>query len=200
MRVSFVSKEPIDGAQRKVAWFAWLPKGLYYDVGGLLWGSHISYHVDGNVFRTSPATGGRPRFQGRQVPLAAFAGWDQLGIAMIDKRLLAKNPPPKARDRKLGNLIVEVPILGLETDTPNIVIELIHDNQRHLLELPQLQPPPGASRYEARVGHLGIILTVIGTEAHLLAKPIVNGVRVQHFNDRFTANAKGVTYTFEAYG
>jgi hypothetical protein len=200
MRISFVSYEPVEGAQRKIAWFAWLPKGLYYDVGGLLWGSHISYHVDGNVFRTSPATGGRPRFQCRQVPLAAFTGWDQLGVAMIDKKLLARNPPLKARDRKPGNAIVQVPILGLETDTPNIVIELVHDSQRHLLQLPHVQPPPGASQHETRVGHLAIILTVIGTEAHLLAKPIADGVRVQHFNDRFTANAKGVTYTFEAYG
>jgi hypothetical protein len=80
------------------------------------------------------------------------------------------------------------------------VIELIHDNQRHLLDLPQLSPPPGASQYEVKIGHLGLILTVIGTEVHLLVKPIVNGVRVQHFNDRFTASAKGVTYAFEAYG
>ncbi|MCX5886178.1 MAG: hypothetical protein NT096_09765 [Proteobacteria bacterium] len=199
MRVSFVTKEVVDGAQRKIAWFAWQPKGLYYDVGGLLWGSHISYHVDGNVFRTSPATGGRPRFQGRQLPLTGFAGWHQLGIAMINKQMLAKNPPLKSRDQKPGNVVNEVPILALETDTPNIVIELVHDDQRHLLALPQFQPPPGASQHEARIGHLGVIVTVIGSEAHLLVKPIGDGVRVQHINDRFTANAKGVTYTFEAY-
>jgi hypothetical protein len=163
-------------------------------------GSHISYHVDGNVFRTSPATGGRPRLQGRQVPLAAFVGWDQLAIGMITKKLLARNPPLKTRDRKPGNMIIDVPILQLETETPNIVIELVHENLRELLESPRLQPPLGASQYEARIGHLAIIATILGSEDHLLAKPIVNGVRVQHFNDRFTANAAGVTYTFEAYG
>jgi hypothetical protein len=199
MRISFVTKEAINGAQRKIAWFAWQPKGLYYEVGGLLWGSHVSYHVDGNVFRTSPATGGRPRFQGRELPLAAFAGWHRLGVAMVMKQLLARNPPLKSRDRKSGNVIKEVPILALETNSPNIVIELIHDDQRHFLKLPNLQPPPGASQHEARFGQIGVILTVLRNEDHLLVKPIVDGVRVQHVNDRFTANAKGVTYAFEAY-
>ena len=200
MRISFITKENIDGAQRKVAWFAWQPKGLYYDVGGLLWGCHVSYHVDGNVFRTSPATGGRPRFQGRQVPLTAFDGWQGLGTAMVMRHLLVKNPPLKARDRKPGNVIEEIPILSLDTDSPNIVLELVDDKHRHLLNRPNLQPPPGASQHEARIGSLTVMLTVLGNEEHLLVKPIVNGVRVHHFNDRFTANAKGVTYEYEAYG
>jgi hypothetical protein len=92
-----------------------------------------------------------------------------------------------------------VPILSLETDTPNIVIEMVHDDWRHFLALPRLQPPPGASQHEARIGHLGVIVTVIGRAAHLLLKPIVDGVRVNHINDRFTTNAKGVTYTLETY-
>jgi hypothetical protein len=127
MRISFVTEEPFGGQQRKIAWFALQPKGLYYDVGGLFWGSHTSYHVDGNVFRTSPATGGRPRFHGRQVPLAAFTGWHQLGVAMLQRQLLAMNPALKTRDRKAGNVIREVPLAGFDTETPNLVLELVHD-------------------------------------------------------------------------
>jgi hypothetical protein len=92
MRVTLCTEESINEARRKLAWFVLQGKGLYFDAGGLLSGSHTSYHVDGNVFRTSPATEHRPRLQGAEVPLADFRGWHQLGFAMIAKSMLARNP------------------------------------------------------------------------------------------------------------
>jgi hypothetical protein len=87
-----VSTDAVSGEKRKLAWFALHGNGLYFEASGLLWGSHTSYHVDGNVFRTSPATGGRPRFHGKQLPLGQFTGWHQLGSVMIEREVLAMNP------------------------------------------------------------------------------------------------------------
>lgn len=69
MRAVITTHESIGGMPRKLAWFARHGKGLYFDIGSSFYGSHTSYHVDGNIFRTSPATGLRPRFQGKYMPL-----------------------------------------------------------------------------------------------------------------------------------
>lgn len=85
MRATLSTKEEYDGQKRKLAWFTREGKGLYFEIGSFFLGSHTSYHVDGNVFRTSPATSSRPRFQGLYTPLDKFCGWVQLGISMVAK-------------------------------------------------------------------------------------------------------------------
>lgn len=199
MRATLVTTETFSGTQRKLAWFALHGKGLYFEAGGLLWGSHTSYHVDGNVFRTSPASGGRPRFQGKQIALAQFTGWYQLGTVMIQKELLSKNPPLKSRDTRPGNIVAQVPALSLPSATLNIVLEFMHSGQQRLLERADIQPPPEAIEYRLAFGSLIVVATVLGHEQHLLVRPTDKGFTVFHFNDRFTANAAGVTYNFEAY-
>ena len=50
------------------------------------------------------------------------------------------------------------------------------------------------------LGHIEAVLTILGQDSDLLVRTLADGFNVSHFNDRFTANAKGVTYTVEAYG
>lgn len=200
MRATLATREDIGGAQRKLAWFALQGRGLYFEVGSPLFGSHTSYHVDGNVFRTSPATQGRPRFQGRQIPLNEFRGWHQFGIAMVTKARIAENPPLKVKDRRPGNLIVEAPLNDLPSDTLNLVIELLHADSRHLVARSGLVPPVGGLAYSLLLGDLCVELTLIGRAEHLLVRPLPNGFSVSHFNSRFSANAPGVQYSWEAYG
>lgn len=200
MRATLVTQEEIAGAKRKLAWFALQGHGLYFEVGGFLLGSHTSYHVDGNVFRTSPATGGRPRFQGRMLPLAQFSGWHQLGIVMLQTRRLPQSPPLKSRDTREGNVVGEVSVSRFPASTLNIVVELVHRDQRKLLEGLDLNPPGTAIQCTLALGDLEALLTVLGHESDLLMRPLADGFAVSHFNDRFTANARGITYTFEVYG
>jgi len=200
MRATLITAERFAGEQRKLGWFALQGLGLYFEAGGLLWGSHTSYHVDGNVFRTSPATGGRARFQGRQLPLSEFASWHQLGVVMLQKEMLDRNPTVKSRDRRAGNVIVEVPMDLFPATALNIVLELVHSSQPHLLSHPDLQPPPEAVEHRMSLGPLNIVATLLGHDTNLLVRPILDGVIVSHFNNRFTANASGVRYAVEAYG
>src|SRR6266568_3203883 len=110
MRATIATLECFSGTQRKLAWFARQGRGLYFEVGASFTGSHTSYHVDGNMFRTSPATDLRPRFQGQYVPLDQFCGWVGLGFAMVSKEQLGRNPPLKEKDRKSGNILATVSV------------------------------------------------------------------------------------------
>ena len=83
MRINVITKEQYGGFQRKLAWFDHRPNGLYFDVGGLIFGTHTSYHRNGNVFRTSPATENKAKFEAKHVELENFRGWHQFGVAMI---------------------------------------------------------------------------------------------------------------------
>jgi hypothetical protein len=118
---------------------------------------------------------------------------------MFQKEMLVRNPPVKSRDRREGNVIVEVPMDLFPAETLNMVLELVHPSQQHLLSSPDLQPPPEAVEHRIPLGHLNIVATFLGHEANLLVRPVVGAVSVSHFNNRFTANASGVKYTLEAY-
>jgi hypothetical protein len=200
MRVTLCTAEPVDGARRKLAWFVLQGKGLYFDAGGLLKGSHTSYHVDGNVFRTSPATEHRARFQGAEVPLAHFRGWHQLGFVMLVKSMVARNPVVKSRDVRSPNQVIAVPIEDLPSDTLNIVLELVHPDSRRLEESADFRVPDGAIQRRVQIGVLEIFITLLGHESNLLIRPTQDGFVVAHRNERFSTNRKGVTYVAEAYG
>ncbi len=199
MRITLSTAESVNGARRKLAWFVLQGNGLYFDAGGLLKGSHTSYHVDGNVFRTSPATEHRPRFQGTQVPLAQFRGWHQLGFVMLGKSMLARNPVLKSRDERSPNQVIAVPIEGLPSDTLNIVLELVHAESRWLEEAAEFRVPDGALQRRAEIGALEILITLLGHESNLLIRPTQDGFIVAHRNERFSTNRKGVKYVAEAY-
>ena len=200
MRATLATREEIGGAKRKLAWFALQGRGLYFDAGSPMFGSHTSYHEDGNIFRTSPATGSRARFQGQQMRLKDFRGWHQLGIAMVTKERIGQNPPLRAKDQRLGNLLAEVQLASLPADTLNIVVELVHRESLSLVGSSGLVAPPNALAYSFALGDLVVLLTVIGQSDELVVRPLPDGFSVRHLNARFSANADGVQYTWEAYG
>ena len=199
MRAIIGTLESLDGSQRKLAWFARQGRGFYFDIGASFVGSHTSYHVDGNTFRTSPATDFRPRFQGTYVPLDQFHGWRQLGLGMVSKEQVAKNPSVKAKDRPPKSILDTIALNMMPGETINLVVELLHRDKRNLLALQELQPPEHAIVKCLELGDLLVVVTVLGHDNNLLVRPTANGVQVSHYNDRYSASRPGATYNFEAY-
>ncbi len=99
-KIIIATKQEIDGFKRKLAWFELRLDDLYLEIAGIIEGSHISYHKDGNVFRTSPATNKRAKFFSKQLPLLQFHGLYSLGIGMVQKSALGQNPRLKNKDSK----------------------------------------------------------------------------------------------------
>jgi len=199
MRMIVATKEGYGGSQRKVAWFDYRPNGLYFDLGGSLFGTHTSYHRDGNVFRTSPATGNKPKFQGTHIELGNFRGWYQLGVAMISKEKVETNPPLKASDRRKAARIIELVMGDYPSRTINIVTELISPDFKQYLNRTELAAPPKAITEVLEFGNFSLILTVLGHDSNLLVRTDKDNFYVSHFNSRFSMNQKGVNYSWEAY-
>ncbi len=199
MRATIATHESFDGSQRKLAWFVRNDRGLYFEIGAFFLGSHTSYHVDGNLFRTSPATGLRPRFQGLHVPLGQFHGWAGLGFSMVTKEQLARNPPVKPRDRRPGNIFATVSLAGMPAEAINLVVEVLHRDRQQLLETAGVQPPEYAILQCIELGDLIVVITVLGHDSNLLIRPTTDGFQASHYNDRYSANRPGMTYNVEAY-
>ncbi|MBI2595024.1 MAG: hypothetical protein HYW38_02085 [Candidatus Colwellbacteria bacterium] len=197
MRAVIATKEKLSGQQRKLGWFSRQGQDLYFDFCGIFWGSHTSYHQDGNIFRTSPATRNRPELVDRHLPLKNFAGWYQLGTGMIKKDRLSNNPPVKKSDFSAS--FIELSLDDYPSDTINIVLELIEPRLISLLKKLNLASPKDAEVQILKFQEPWVILTVLGHEHNLLLKPIADGFRASHFNSRYTTNAPGVQYSYEAY-
>ena len=200
MRATVATLEAYDGCQRKLVWFSRQPKGLYFEAGRLFVGTHTSYHKDGNIFRTSPATLGGPRKQGWHLPIDQFKGWYQLGFTMVLKDQLLNNPCVRNRDRKPADILVEVSIRDLPSPTLNIVLELIEPEQFNLLGNPDVAPPHNAVVHVLKLNNPWVVVTILGHEENLLVRPQDNGFVVSHYNTRYSANLPGVEYNYEAYG
>ena len=200
MRMIVATQEGYGGSQRKIAWFEYRTNGLYFDVGGSLLGTHTSYHRDGNIFRTSPATANKPKFQGTHVELDNFRGWYQLGVAMIAKEKVETNPPLKASDRKKAARIIELVMGDYPSKTINIVTELISPDFKQFLNRTEVAAPPEAATEVLEFGNFSLILTVLGHDSNLLVRADKDSFYVSHFNSRFSANQKGVNYSWEALG
>lgn len=200
MRMVVATEECYRGFPRKVAWFEYQPNGLYFDVGSFLLGTHTSYHRDGNIFRTSPATANKPRFQGRYVELDNFSGWHQLGVTMIAKEKLETHPPLKASDWKKASRIIPLVMDHYPSQTINMVIELISPDFKQFLNRAELAAPPEATTEVLEFGNFSLILTVLGHDSNLLVRADKDNFYVSHFNSRFSANAEGVNYSWEALG
>lgn len=197
MKVRVITEGCFGGHQRELAWFSRQPKGLYFDVGAFVMGTHTSYHSDGNVFRRSPATGGRPKLQGKYVELDDFRGWYQLGITMIKKETIARNPPLRPRHRKRGGQIVEIPVNAFPSNAINVVTEIVSPDFLQYLEDAEVAPPTGAYTELLDFESFMVVLTVLGHDSNLLIRPRPKGVAISHFNSRFSANAKGFKYSLE---
>ncbi len=118
---------------------------------------------------------------------------------MVNKEQLASNPPLKAKDRRAPNIVDTISINDLPAEYINLVVELLHCNLRQLLSKPEIQPPEHAVLRCLEFDELFVVVTVLGHHSNLLIRPIDNGVQVNHYNDRYSVNRPGATYSFEAY-
>jgi len=199
-RIVIATIQKISGFQRKLAWFSFHEKGLYFEIAGMIDGSHISYHKDGNIFRTSPATNNRADLIRKHFPLAQFQGWHRLGLGMVLKSSLNKNPELKDKDRKYR--VYEVDVDRFPSNTLNFVAELIEPNKRDLFNSEEMHPPKDAHIIEVTSSIPWIIFTILGHDLNLLIRPYygeVPGVTLRHFNKRYSANPKGNNVSCEAY-
>jgi hypothetical protein len=199
-KLYLVTKGEYGGRRRKLAFFSRQPNDLYCDFGGLFMGSHLSYHRDGNVFRTSPATENRPRLVNRVLPLEEFKGWYQLGTAMILRQNLASQPTIRSRDLRGETAIIEIDVEEFPGSVLNLVVELFEPGYEPSRESPETAPPLDAHVIFVKELDPWIIITVLGHDHNILIRPLADGFRVSHINSRYTANSKGVDYTYEAYG
>ena len=199
-KLYLITKQKVANAQRKLAFFSKQPKGLYFEVGGFFIGSHTSYHCDGNIFMTSPATNNKPRFQGRYLAFDKFEGCYQLGTSMITKESIGGKPVVRDRDFRRGTVIYEVNLDLFPSITVNLVVEFIEPNKENLLQLPNIAPPLNAKVYLIKEIEPWIVLTILGHDENLLIKPNADGFFVRHINTRYSTNQSGVNYTYEAYG
>jgi hypothetical protein len=198
-RLVLATKQQIDGVQRKLGWFSRTAKGFYFEVGGLFFGSHTSYHKDGNIFRTSPVTDSRPSLVKQYLPLADFQGWHQLGISMLLKSALPTQSPLKARDQKGQSQVHEIDIDAYPSETLNFVVELIDPDSQELLQIAELHPPSDAQVEVFRVFQPWLVLTTMGHDDNLLVRPTHDGFVLSHFNNRYSASRPGQQYRYEAY-
>lgn len=198
-RVIFATQKKYSGCQKKLAWFSKHGNDLYFDVGGFFMGSHTSYHRDGNIFRTSPATKNQPRFIGNHLPLKNFEGWYQLGATMVQKSALSKNPNLKSRDRKSQTILKELDLGQFPSNTINLVVELLHPTFQDVLNSESIRPPSDAVLVVVDDITPWIILTILGHDHNLLIKPKKKAFEVSHFNSRYSLNKLGQKYYFEAY-
>ena len=199
-RVYLATKEKYRGCHRQLAWFARHQNGLYFETFGFFMGSHTSYHRDGRIWRTSPATNRRPDYLRKYLPLDDFRGMYQLGLSMVRKSELGKNPCLKERHRKKALAIQEVDLKAYPSDILNIVVELLEPDKREFITSEDIAPPPDATMFVIDSMQPWIVLTVLGHKHNLLIDPKKGVITVHHFNARYSANRPGVTYKFEAYG
>jgi len=119
---------------------------------------------------------------------------------MVSKARIAKNPPLKARDQRSGNLVAEISLAKLPAETVNVVVELLDSDSEQFIARSGLAAPAGALSCSFHLGQqLMVQITVLGQPEELLVQPLPDGFSVKHINSRFTANAPGVTYAYEAY-
>ena len=201
-RVYLVTKEEYEGCQRQLAWFAKHQNGIYFDVLGFFMrmDSHMTYHRDGRIWRTSPATNYHAKYLGKYLPLDDFKGWYQLGTSMILKSELLKNPCLKERDQKKALTVQEVDLEAYPSEVINIVVEFLEPSKRELITSEDVAPPPDATILVINSLQPWIVLTILGHEHNLLIKPKKDGFIVHHFNTRYSTNLPRVKYRYEAYG
>lgn len=201
-RIYLVTKEEYEGCQRQLIWFAKHQNGIYFDVFGFFvrTDSHLSYHRDGRIWRTSPATNYSAKYLGRYLPLDDFKGCYQLGTNMVGKSELLKNPCFKESHRKKASTLQEVDLGKYPSETINIVVEFLEPSKRQVITSKDVEPPPDATMLVIESIKPWIVLTILGHEHNLLIKPKGDGFIVRHFNSRYSTNLLGVKYRYEAYG
>lgn len=160
-------------------------------------GSHVSYHKNGSVWRTSPAI--KKNKIGQYLPLDDFKGWYQLGTNMIQKSLLKGNPCVKKRERRKALTVQEVELETFPSEIINIVVEFIEPSYLESVSK-DFKPPKDAKTLVIDSIEPYIVLTILGHHHNLLIRTKEDGFAVAHYNNRYSINIKGVQYRFEVYG
>jgi hypothetical protein len=196
-KLYLITKEKYGGHQRKLGFFRFQNDDIYFDFG-MLDGSHTSYHEDGSVWRTSPATGGKAIREEQRLPIREFKGYYNLGVVMITKKVLSDMHKVKERDAKKSILFV-VDVEKYPCSVLNIVSELIEPGFHIPLPEKEKKLPPKADVALFEEFSPWIHITVLGFQENLLVYPEEKGFTVKHFNERFTANKEDNNYSAEAY-
>lgn len=200
MRITVATRQEIAGFQRKLAWFSFQGTDLYYEMAGILDGSHTSYHRDGKLFRTSPATKRRANLIGKHVPLSQLQGWYKLGMGMVSKTTFIDAPKLKNKDWK-GH-VYEIDVDQFPSDTLNLVAELLEPDRLDLINNEAMRPPADALVIEVTASRPWVLITILGHDHNVLIAPYegeFKGVTLRHFNDRYTASPPGARISYEAY-
>jgi len=115
----------------------------------------------------------------------------------VVKDSVENKPCLRGRDRKKANQIIEIAMDNFLSKTINMVTEIASPDFEQYLQLPQVAPPPRAITELLRFARFSIVLTMLGHDESLLVRPTESGFAVSHHNSRFSANQKGVTYSYE---
>lgn len=199
-KIVVATKQEILGYRRKLAWFSLHGRDLYFEMTGVPEGSHSSYHKDGSVWRTSPATNKRAKFVKKHYPVEQFQGWFRLGVGMLLKSALSHNPELKNRDKKHEAHFIDID--KFPSEALNLVVELLEPNRRDFLRANDMQPPVDAYVVEITSSNPWILVTILGHDHNLLIMPYygdIKGVSCRHINKRYSANPPGSQCAFEAY-
>lgn len=174
----------------------YLNSDIYYDIASID-GSHNSYHRDDTQWRTSLATGSKPKREGVHLPLSEFSGYYNLGVACLSKSVIPKLPKVKKKYFRKYHTY-EIDLESFPNDNINIVAELIEPDFTIPLSEAEKAAPPNAVSDTLKLRSPWLVITILGHENLLLA-PTDTGFIVNHFNERFTANKKGQEYSSEQY-
>jgi hypothetical protein len=199
-KIVIATKQEILGYPRKLAWFSFHIRDIYFEMAGILEGSHSSYHKDGSIWRTSPATNKRAKFLKLHYPLYQFQGWFHLGLGMLLKSSLPHSPELKNGDKK--HQIYFVDIDKFPSEALNLVVDLLEPNRQELFQAGDMQPPVDAQVIKVTSSNPWLFVTILGHDHNLLISPYdgdFKGVTCRHFNKRYTANPPGTRCALEAY-
>jgi len=196
-KIYVVTKNRYFGHRRTLGFFRFQNNDLYYDFGSLK-GSHNSYHRDGSQWRTSLATRGKPKKEKDHIPLKSFNGLFNLGTICVSKNII--NKFPKTKQKYYNKYITyEVDLDSFPSEHINIVCELLEPNYIIPLAEEEKCYPPEAVNKTFNTTNPWLSITLLGHENNLLIIPGETGFKVNHFNERFTANKEGQSYSSELY-
>lgn len=197
-KLYIITQDKYSGHRRTLGFLRFLNNDLYYDFS-LLKDNHTSYHKDGSVWRTSIITGEKPVKEEQKMPLADFKGLYNLGVVLLSKDTIPHMPKVKKKYFDKHETF-SIDIESFPSETLNLIPEIIQPEYE--IELPEKEKatPPNSISKTFTDFTPWVCITVLGHEENLLIEPREKGFIVNHFNERFTANKKGVEYSSESYG
>ena len=203
-KIYIITKDKYEGNHRTIGFVRDMGKHIYYDflshnvqLRTRKDGSHYSYHEDGTVWRTSQGVGKEQLTA--TTPLKKFNSYYDLCTTAFNTESL-KDLKPFKESYRGKVIIIELDIASYESNFINLILDMIHikfyDN---FLKNPEASYPNKAKVFTRKLNKNIIIeLTILADNDNLIIEPLKSGFNAKHYNKRFTANAKGASYTYEA--